>query len=511
MKSDCGGKVYLVGAGPGDPQLITVKGLRRLGEADVIIYDRLASPTLLRAARPEAETIFVGKSAAGHTMAQAEINDLLARKAREGKMVVRLKGGDPFVFGRGGEEAEALAAQGIEFEVVPGVTAATAVPCYAGIPLTHRGVTSSVAIVTGHEDPSKEESTIAWDKIATGADTLVFLMAVENLAQIVERLLAHGRAPATAAALIQDGTSPRQKTIVGTLADIATHAEESGIVPPAVLLVGDVARMRDRLQWFDNKPLFGKRVLVTRARPQASRLSELLADEGAEAVEVPTIDIEPLDDCAELDEALRCLSRYSWVVFTSANGVEAFFGRLAYLGLDARHLKDVKVCAIGPATAEAVEERALIVDYVPGDFISEGIVQGLAERGVTGKRILLPRAAEARPDLVDGLAGLGALVDEIPVYRTLGTLEIEPATRRMLLAGEIDITTFTSSSTVRNLALMLGSDWEAVGRTTVACIGPITADTAAERGLRVDIVAEEFSIPGLVQSVVSHFRRSQGG
>jgi uroporphyrinogen III methyltransferase/synthase len=503
--------VSLVGAGPGDPQLITVKGLRRLREADVIVYDRLVPPALLREARPEAEMIFVGKSPGQHAMVQAEINDLLARKAHEGKTVVRLKGGDPFVFGRGGEEAEALAAQGIAFEVVPGVTAATAVPCYAGVPVTQRGVTSCVAIVTGHEDPAKEASSIAWDKIATGADTLVFLMAVENLAQVTEQLVAHGRAPGTPAALVQEGTTPRQKTVVGTLADIVSQAEDSGIQPPAVLLVGEVARMRHSLRWYDNSPLFGRRVLVTRARHQASRLTELLADHGAEPIELPTIHVELLTDYSELDEAVQRLSGYSWVVFTSANGVDAFFGRLAQLALDARSLKDTKVCAIGPATCEALEHRGLIVDYVPREFVSEGIVEGLGEQGVDGKRILLPRAAEARPDLVNGLVGLGALVDEIAVYRTLPTLEIEPETRRMLLHGEIDITTFTSSSTVRNLASMLGSDWEAVDRTTVACIGPITAAVAVECGLRVDIVAEEFNIPGLVRSLVDHYQRSQGG
>ena len=505
------GSVWLVGAGPGDPGLLTLLAAKALGEADVIVYDRLATPALLRVARPEAETIFVGKSSAGHTMVQAEINDLLVRKAKEGKMVVRLKGGDPFLFGRGGEEAQALAAHGIEFEVVPGITAATAVPCYAGIPVTQRGITSSLSIVTGHEDPSKEESSIAWDKIATGADTLVFLMAVENLEQIVERLLACGRAPATPAALIQDGTGPSQKTIVGTLADIATQARESLVVPPAIFLVGNVVSMRNSLRWFDNRPLFGKRVLVTRAEPQASRLSELLEDHGAHAVEVPTITIQLLSDYSELHDAILSLSEYSWVIFTSTNGVEAFFDQLAHLRLDARQFGDVKVCAIGPATAQTLRQRALIPDYVPAKFVSEAIVEGLAEERIAGSRILVPRAAGARPDLVEGLERLGATVHEIATYRTLPAPEMEDATRRMLLEGQIDITTFTSSSTVRNFASMLGNEWGAVATTTVACIGPITAAAAADYGLRVDIVAEEFTIPGLVQSLANHFRRSQGG
>jgi len=418
---------------------------------------------------------------------------------------VRLKGGDPFVLGRGGEEAEALAAQGIPFEIVPGVTSAVAVPAYAGIPVTHRGLASSVAIVTGHEDPTKGESSIAWEKLATCADTLVFLMGMEHLPQIVEQLLANGRPPTTPIALIREGTGPRQQTIVGTLANIEAKAAENHFTAPAVVVVGDVVSLRDKLRWFDNQPLFGKRVLVTRARHQASRLSELLGQQGAEPIEMPTIAIEAMPNYQELDKALARLSDYTWVIFTSANGVDAFLDRLLRQGLDARELGGIKICAIGPATTKALAQHSLVVDYMPEEYISESIIEGFADKDISDKRILLPRAEEARPELVEGLSRLGALVDEISVYRTALPSETSSRGKQMLIDGEIDITTFTSSSTVRNLVSLLGRDWQSVNNTTVACIGPITAAAAVDLGLTVDVVAIEHTIPGLVQAIVERY------
>ena len=335
------GKVYLVGAGPGDPGLISVKGLECLTKADVVIYDRLLDERLLDSVSVEAEKIYVGKAARQHAREQREINQLLVEKAKEGKTVARLKGGDPFVLGRGGEEAEALASQHIPFEVVPGVSSAVAVPAYAGIPVTHRGLASSFAVVTGHEDPTKDSSSIAWEKLATGVDTVVFLMGMQNLSKIVTKLVEHGRPLDTPVAVIKDGTRPEQVTIAGSLADIVARAKEHRLSPPAVIVVGEVVRLRERLRWFDNRPLFGKRILVTRSRHQASALSRLLSEHGAQPVELPAIDIQAVADTEELDRALSNLEYYHWLIFTSVNGVEAFFQQLYSLNLDARSLGNV--------------------------------------------------------------------------------------------------------------------------------------------------------------------------
>jgi len=415
---------------------------------------------------------------------------------------VRLKGGDPFLLGRGGEEAEALAEENIPFEVVPGVTSATAVPAYAGIPVTHRGFASSLAIITGHEDPTKGDSRIAWDKLATGADTLVFLMGMGNLAQIAEELIRNGRSPSTPVAVIREGSTPRQQTVVGTIADIAAKAAQSGIESPALIVVGDVVKLRKRLSWFDKQPLFGKRVLVTRTRKQASVLSQLLARHGALPVELPTIEIEVIPDNKELDRAIARLSDYSWLIFTSANGVEIFFGRLRALGHDVRQLGKIKLCAIGPATAAALKRYGLTADRIPPEYVSEAIAESLRGEDLSGKRVLLPRAAGAAPELVNRLGQLGAKVDEIAIYRSVLPEADTNGGKQMLLAGEIDITTFTSSSTVEHLVSLLGSKWEAVNRTRVACIGPVTAATAARLGVRVDVVAKEHTIPGLVQALI---------
>lgn len=496
-----------MGAGPGDPELITVKAARCLAEADVIVYDRLVDNRLLEEVPAKAELIYVGKKAAHHILKQPEINQLLVNKAKEGKIVVRLKGGDPFLLGRGGEEAEALADNNIPFEVVPGVTSATAVPAYAGIPVTHRSFASSLAIITGHEDPTKGDSSIAWDKLATGVDTLVFLMGMGNLAQIADELIKNGRAPSTPVAIIREGTTPSQQTLVGTLADIAGKAAGIGIESPALIVVGDVVNLRERLRWFDNQPLFGKRVLVTRTRKQASVLSQLLARHGALPVELPTIEIEVVPDNKKLDRAIAHLSDYSWLIFTSANGVEIFFGRLRELGRDARVLGQVKLCAIGPGTAAALKRFGLVADRIPREYVSEAIADSFPGEDISGKHILLPRAAGATPELINRLSQLGAKIDEIAIYRAvLPKSGIEDG-KQMLLAGEIDITTFTSSSTVEHLVSLLGSKWEVVNRTRVACIGPVTAATAARLGVRVDVVAKEHTIPGLIQALTEDCRK----
>jgi uroporphyrinogen III methyltransferase/synthase len=505
------GKVYLVGAGPGDPELITLKAARCLAEADVVIYDRLIDNRLLEIVPAKAELIYVGKKAAHHTIKQPEINQLLVNKAKEGKIVVRLKGGDPFLLGRGGEEAEALAGNNIPFEVVPGVTSATAVPAYAGIPVTHRSFASSLAIITGHEDPTKGDSKIAWDKLATGADTLVFLMGMGNLAQIADELIKNGRSPSTPVAVIREGTTPRQQTIVGTIADIATKAAKSGIESPALIVVGDVVKLQKQLRWFDKQPLFGKRVLVTRTRKQASALSQLLARHGALTVELPTIEIEVIPDNKEFDQAIARLSDYSWLIFTSANGVEIFFGRLRALGRDVRALGKIKLCAIGPATAATLERYGLRADRIPQEYVSEAIADSFKDEDISGKRILLPRAAGAAPELVNRLGQLGAKIDEIAIYRAVSPKSGIEDGKQMLLAGEIDITTFTSSSTVEHLVSLLGSKWEAVNRTRVACIGPVTAATAARLGVRVDVVAKEHTISGLVQALIEDCRKGKEG
>ncbi len=497
------GKVYLVGAGPGDPGLISRKGLECLTRADVIVYDRLLDDRLLEAC-PEAERIYVGKAAGQHTRKQDEINQLLVAKAQEANVVVRLKGGDPFVLGRGGEEAEALARNDIPFEVVPGISSAVAVPAYAGIPVTHRELASSFAVITGHEAPGKSSSNIAWEKLATGVDTLVFLMGMHNLPEIVEQLLAHGRPAGTPVAVIKDGTTPTQKTIVGSLADIAVKVKKHGLRPPAVLVVGEVVRLREKLRWFDNRPLFGKRILVTRARHQASALSRLLSERGAQPVELPVIDIKSVPDTGELNRAISNLENYQWLVFTSVNGVEAFFQLLYNRKLDARALKNLKVVAIGPATAGILEKKGIIPDYLPDVYTSESLVAGLRNQDIAGHRFLLPRADIADKELAEGITQLGAEVHEVAAYITVPAIDGISRAKQMLLSGEIDIITFTSSSTVSNLVAAL-EDIRQINSARVACIGPKTADTAAGAGLKVDIIASEQTIPGLVAAIEQYF------
>ncbi len=501
------GKVYLIGAGPGDPGLLTLKGKRCLEEADVVVYDYLANPRLLRYARPDAELIYVGKQAGRHTLPQEEIGRLLVEQAALGKVVARLKGGDPFIFGRGGEEAEDLVAARIPFEVVPGVTAAVAAPAYAGIPLTHRDFTSTVAFVTGHEDPTKDATSIAWDRIATGIGTLVFFMGVGQLPEIAAKLVAHGRSPDTPAALIRWGTRAEQQVVTGTLADLPERC--LGMKPPALIVVGEVVTLREKLRWFEAMPLAGKRILITRAREQASTFAALLEAAGAEVVEFPTITIVPPDSFDPLDAAIGRLREYQWVIFTSSNGVHFFWERLRQAGRDVRELHGITICAIGPATAAALSALGIRADIVPAEFKAEALVEAIGAKSPRGARVLLARAAEAREILPEELTRRGAQVDVVPAYRTVrSTPEAEPV-RAMLRDGNIHAVTFTSSSTVKHFLELLGEEARDLLRgVVVASIGPITADTAARHGIASNIVPEKYTIPALAEALIQHFRTS---
>ena len=496
--------VYLVGAGPGDPGLLTVKARACLEKADTVVYDYLADSRILALVPEEAERIYVGKSAGNHAMKQEDISKLLVKLSREGKCVVRLKGGDPFVFGRGGEEALLLAENGLPFEIVPGVTSAIAVPAYAGIPVTHRGVAVSFAVVTGHEDPTKEASGLDWQKLATGIDTLVFLMGVGNLPAITAELMRHGRAGDTPAAVIRWGTRPEQETLITTVENAADDVARAGLKPPAIFLVGDVVRCREKLRWFDapeRRPLFGKRVLVTRARAQASKLTEGLEALGAACLEVPAIRIkEPSDGGASLTAAIVHIADYDWLIFTSANGVEHFFRALDAAGKDARALARAKVAAIGPATAAALAACGIRADCVPGEYRAEAVVEALKGDVRSGTRVLLARAEEAREVLPESLKALGAEVDVVAAYCTRQAEADGAALARKFADGEIDIVTFTSSSTVKNLCAILGSA-EPLRHARCVAIGPITAKTCEALGVKLAAVAEEYTIEGLIETI----------
>ena len=503
------GKVYLVGAGPGDPGLITVKGLQLLKEADVVIYDRLVDPRLLEHARADAEMINVGKGRNDHSFTQEEINDLLVKHGSAGEQVTRLKGGDPFVFGRGGEEALELVAAGIPFEVVPGITSAIGALAYAGIPITHRKVAASFAVVTGSEDPSRPNSGVDWPALAH-VDTLVVLMGMEALPNVVDAMLAEGKPSDTPVALVRWGTRPDQETVSGDLTNIVERVKAAGLQAPAVTVIGPVAGLRERLRWFDTGPLFGQRVLVTRTRQQASVLSAMLTQRGALPIELPTIVVEPLESGAAMDKALDDLNNYRWTVFTSANAVTIFFERLAARGLDARALGAVQVCAIGPGTARVLGEHGIKADYTSDESVAESLMEGLRERLQPGDRVLLPRANAGRATLLEGLREAGALVDEVHLYRTIPAEDIAARAREVFAEG-VDTVTFASSSTVKNLVDALDGDVETLNRCIVACIGPVTAETARGLGIRVDVEATEHTVPGMVEALEGFYARERLG
>jgi uroporphyrinogen III methyltransferase/synthase len=485
--------VYLVGAGPGDPGLMTRRSLELIATADAILHDRLIPPGALDGARPDAELVYVGKQPGGHTMRQEEINERLVKLGKEGKRVVRLKGGDPFVFGRGGEEAQALREAGIAFEVVPGVTAGVAAPAYAGIPVTHRDEASAVAFVTGHEDPEKPDSAIDWFALAAFPGTLVLYMGVGNIEGIARRLIEAGRPEDDHVAVVERGTLPGQRTVTGILADIDKRVAEAGVRPPAITMIGPGAKLREQLAWIEERPLHGRSVVVTRARAQASGLAARLGNLGADVVETPAIRIEPRPVAGEVRAAAEAIGEYALVCVTSPNGASLLMDALDELNQDARALHGATVAAIGPGTAAELARRGIRADIVPERSVAEALVEALQAVPVSGRRVLVARAAEARDLLPDALRERGAEVDVVALYDTVA----EPLSERQLEeAAAADYVTFTSSSTVRFFT-------EAGGRVgngaRVVSIGPVTSETARELGLTVDVEAERHDIEGLVE------------
>lgn len=496
-------KVALVGAGPGDPSLLTLGAVEALRKAEVLLYDALVSEVTLTFVPAECECIFVGKRGGEHTIGQQEIEALMISKARENKRVVRLKGGDPFVFGRGGEEAQALRAAGIPFEIFPGISSAIAAPAYAGIPLTHRAHASSFIVATGHENPGKAESALDWAKLADPHATLVFLMGVEQLGSIAQRLIDHGLSSQTPVALIQEGTRPSQRCIVGTLATIAQDAKQSGIAAPAIAVIGSVVTLRNELAWFDRAPLFGKRVLITRSRRQAEEFARALFVRGAEPIVAPTIKILRLDDNAEAERATNELASYAWLVFTSQSGVNAFFARLRARSKDARAIGRTKVAVIGAKTAERLVKFGVHADCISGVYTGEDLATELIERTQRGDRVLLFRAKEAHPALRQMLEEAGRVVVDVAAYETCCASDPEFAQK----VARADILTFTSGSTVRGFSDMLGGHEAAVVAARgklVACIGPITEDEARAIGMPVDVVSDVYTTEGLIAALESH-------
>jgi uroporphyrinogen III methyltransferase/synthase len=504
------GKVYLVGAGPGDPGLITLRGKYLLERAQVVVYDHLANPKLLKFVPPAAELIYAGKRGGiKHTFTQPQISRMLVEKAQAGFKVVRLKGGDPFIFGRGAEEIEELVKHNIPFEVVPGVTSATAAATYAGIPITHRGYTSSVAFITGHEDPTKPGSNVAWDKLATGAGTIVIYMGIKNLPIITKNLIKYGRDPKTPVAVVRWASTPEQRSVVGTLETISDIVINAKIKPPSLIVVGEVVNLRDKIDWFEKRALFGKRILITRTRDQASELVSLLEEAGANCLEFATISIVQPDSHTIIDQALTDIGRHDWLLFTSLNAVKYFFARLFEKNMDARDLQGLKIGVVGKATADALATYCLKADLIPEQFTGEGLAASLLEQGVQGKKILLPRAQDAREVLVDRLTAGGAEVTVAPVYKNIRPTDQTTALRREFEEKNIDMVTFTSSSTVTNFLKMLGAEnQEELDRlldgVLIAAIGPITANTARKNGLTIHIQPEKHTIPEMVTSIIAH-------
>lgn len=493
--------VYLVGAGPGDPGLLTLKGRDAIGKADVLVYDRLVAVRLLDFARPGCELVYVGKGPALHTMPQHAINQLIVEKALAGAVVVRLKGGDPFVFGRGGEEAEALREHGIPFEIVPGVTSAVAAPAYAGIPVTHRGVATSFTVITGHERAGKDESSIPWEHVAKLQGTLVFLMGMDNLGLIVGKLVEHGMPVDTPAAVVHRGTWPGQKTVCAPLSAIEDEVRERGIENPSVIVVGPVVGLREQLAWFDAKPLFGKTIVVTRARHQASSLSEKLEELGACVVECPLIEIVPPTDPRALTDAVEGIERYRWIVFTSANGVDAFFAEAEAHGKDARLLAGKEIAVIGSGTEAALARFGITQVAVPESFCAEGLAALIADRIVPGERVLLARAETARDVLVRVLEERGAEVDDVAAYATRKAAGCSEALDAALRDNAVDAVTFTSSSTVLNFVECLRGQTSRIAGAALYSIGPITTQTMRDAGLEPRGQAHTYTIDGLVETM----------
>jgi uroporphyrinogen III methyltransferase / synthase len=503
MSNESKGLCVLAGAGPGDIGLVTLRAKEAIEQAQVVVYDYLCNPAILKWAPADAELVCAAKRAGQHTLTQEEINRILVEKTKEGKRVVRLKGGDPFVFGRGGEEAEALAVAGLPFEIVPGITSAIAVPAYAGIPLTHRDFASSFTVFTGHEDPSKNKTTVDYGALVAGHGTLVAMMGMNRLASIVQELLANGADPHLPVALVRWGTTGSQETLVGELGSIVLASD--GFQPPAIAIFGQVVQLRDKLRWFERRPLFGKRIVVTRSRKQSSALSAKLRVLGADVYELPTIRVAPPENIVEFGELVRDAFQYDWLVFTSVNGVDAFFDMFYRLYDDSRSIGNVKIAAIGPATAQRIKDFHLAVDLQPKEFVSEAIINELLEFGsVENLKFLLARAQGARDVLPKRLSELGAIVDEAVAYRTVPETTDTAGTLERFRTEGADLITFTSSSTVENfLALQLPIPES----LKTASIGPVTSDTMRKNGLTVSVEAARYDLEGLVDAIVDFYTR----
>lgn len=500
------GKVYIVGAGPGDPELITVRAKQLLEEAEVVVYDYLVNTSLLNYCTSSCEKIYVGKKAGDHTFSQEQINEMLYSHAIEGKKVVRLKGGDPFVFGRGGEEAQYLAQRNIAFEIIPGITSGIAAPAYAGIPVTHRDLTSTVTFITGHEAEGKDGLNINWPALASLNGTLVFYMGVRNLALICNQLINNGLQKETPVAIIRFGTYNFQQTLKGTLETIDDIAKLAEIKPPALIVVGDVVSLSEELNWFANKPLLGKRILVTRSRTQASTLASKLIQKGAEVVEIPTIEILPLDDYSELHEAIKAIKQFQWIIFTSANGVAFFFQQLNLQGLDSRALSAAKLVSIGIETTKALNKYGLAPDLIPDKSTAEGIVDSFRSINVHGNNVLLPTSNLARDIISKNLTEMGATVTVIPVYQNR-IPKYDKAYLEQLFSQPFDCITFTSSSTVNNFFALLkeyGIE-NPCKASKLASIGPITSKSITDKGFSVDIQSEVFTTDHLVDEIERYF------
>ena len=497
------GIVYLVGAGPGDYRLISVKACDCIKEADTIVYDRLADDRLLSYAKKNVELIYVGKASSNHTMKQEDINQLLVDKAKEGKVVVRLKGGDPFVFGRGGEEALLLVENKIPFEIVPGITSAISVPAYAGIPVTHRGVATSFAVITGHEDPTKAKSNMKWDKLATGVDTLVFLMGVANLQKISSNLIKEGKSKDTPVALISWATRSNQRVITSTLENVYETAGMENVKPPTLIAVGDVVELRDKLNFFESKPLFGKNVIVTRSRTQSSSLVSKISDLGGNPIEVPTIKIEKIENNIALENEIKNIKDYTYLILTSKNAVDIFFDKLDEIDLDSRVLANLKVCAIGSATAKEIKNRGIKADIVPEKFVAEYLFEELKDVLKDSDKVLIPRAKNARDFLVDKISEI-CEVKEVHIYETVLDDSKKDEVLDILNSGEADYITFASSSTVTNFVDIIGKEnIDKLNELKVISIGPITTQTAKSLNINVYNEAEVSTIDGMIDSIMN--------
>lgn len=507
-RSQTTGKVALVGAGPGDEGLLTLRGKEWLERADVVIYDHLANERLLRFTRPGTEFIYAGKKAGRVTLTQDQINALLIERSRLGEIVVRLKGGDPFIFGRGGEETHALTEAGIPFVVVPGVTSPIGVAAYAGIPLTHRDYSSTLSIITGSNEKGKEDEHIDWEKIASRSGTLIFLMGARKLSRISENLMKYGKDPDTPIAVIQWGTTYRQKTWTGTLNTIVDIAAKEDIKPPALTIVGEVVNLKTHADWYETLPLFGKTLVITRPEEQSEAFMRGLLERGAEPFLFPVIETVPPEDWKPLDNAIQKLDSYDGLIFTSVNGVKFFMQRLKEKGKDVRELKGLRLYAIGSKTEQAVNTLGISVDVVPDDFVAESLLDSLGKENIKGKKFLLPRAAIARETLPDQLRAKGADIDVAPAYQTVRPQTDTQELVRRLKEGSIHAVTFTSSSTVTHFMELIDEEiMPQLKQIVVACIGPVTAKTAENAGLKVDIMAEEYTVDGLIAALEKHFNR----